>query len=217
MEEIKIRKKDLISIVQNVESFTNPKIQLEQYTIDAVCAVDIIFFAGFEFNDIKNRFIFDMGSGTGRLSIASAFLNAHTIISIDLDANALKILQKNINFLELENVIFPLCCTVENLEIKKEKLPKDLKITTIMNPPFGIQKEHADRFFLKKAFSISDVIYSIHIANQKVQRFFKDFAKRRHWEVDYILPYNMVLEKAFPFHTQSRKNINVDVYRFLKK
>ena len=217
MEEITIRKKDLISIIHNIESFVNPKIELEQYTIDAVCAVDIIFFAGFEFDDIQNKIIFDLGCGTGRLSIASAFLKAHTILSVDLDIDALDILKENISLLGLENIIFPLCCKIENLEFIKKNISANTRITAIMNPPFGVQKKHADRFFLKKAFSISDVIYSIHMRSEKVQRFVKNYAEQHHWQIDYILPYNMVLEKAFPFHTKLRKKINVDVYRIIKK
>ena len=123
----KIRKKDLINIIQNVDSFINPKIELEQYTIDAICAVDIIFFAGFEFNDIKNKMILDLGSGTGRLSIASAFLKAHTILSVDIDFEALNILKRNIHALNLENIIFPLCCNLENFVLQKKKTFKKSK------------------------------------------------------------------------------------------
>ena len=62
-----MKKKDIVSIIQNTESFNNPKIGLEQYCIDAACAVDIIYFAGFENNDISNKLIVDLGAGTGRL------------------------------------------------------------------------------------------------------------------------------------------------------
>ncbi|MHA2390390.1 MAG: hypothetical protein ACXAEX_00335 [Promethearchaeota archaeon] len=68
---MKINKNELISIIQNTKTFINPKIELEQYCIDAISAVDIIYFAGFEYDDITNRFIIDLGSGTGRLSIAA--------------------------------------------------------------------------------------------------------------------------------------------------
>ena len=50
---MKLNKKQLISLIQNTETFTNPKIELEQYSIDANCAVDIIYYAGLEFNDIS--------------------------------------------------------------------------------------------------------------------------------------------------------------------
>ncbi len=217
MEEIKIKKKELISIVQNTKTYKNPKVKLEQYTIDALCAVDIVFFAGIEFNDIQNKLIIDLGAGTGRLSLSSAFLQPNYIISIDLDIQALYILIKNVKELHLEKLILPICCDVKSIPLEIQNLNKEYKITTIMNPPFGVQKAKADRSFLKCAMSFSDVIYSIHLTNKKVQKFIENFIRKFGWEIDYILPYTMILEKAFPFHTQKRKQIKVNVYRFIKR
>jgi putative methylase len=214
---MRIGKKELISIIQKTQPFIAPKVYLEQYCIDAQTAVDIIYFAGFEFNDIENKVIFDLGSGTGRLSIASALLNAHIVVSIDLDWEALLILRQNIRSLYLEDVIFPLCCDINNLEIEKSLIPKNLKITTIMNPPFGVQKRTADRIFLEKAFSFSNVIYSIHLASDKVDKFISNYIKKFNWIIDYKLPFRIILEKTFQFHKQKRKKVNVNVYRFIQK
>jgi len=114
---MKINKKELISIIQETETFINPNIQLEQYSIDAICAVDIIYYAGFEHSDIKNAFIIDLGAGTGRLSILCAYFNASYVLSVDIDINALNILKKNILNLGLEQVIFPICANIDNFEI----------------------------------------------------------------------------------------------------
>ena len=164
---MKVGKNELISVIQNTETFIKPKIELEQYCIDATSAVDIIYFAGFEYNDIVNRFIVDLGAGTGRLSIASAYLQANYVLSVDIDINALSILKRNINALRLESIILPFCTDIRHLEFSKNQLFNNLKITTIMNPPFGVKKRMADRIFLEKSFSFSDVIYSIHLAGEK--------------------------------------------------
>ena len=214
---MKISKKELISIIQNTNTFTNPKIDLEQYCIDASCAVDIIYYAGFEFNDINKAFIIDLGAGTGRLSITSALFNASYVLSVDIDMIALNILKKNILTLKLEHIIFPICADIEFLEISKRLLPKNMKVTTIMNPPFGVQTKFADRIFLDKAFSFSDIIYSIHLANVKIQKFILNYIKKFNWKVDNVLPFNMILDKTFPFHTKKVKKIDVHVYRFIKK
>ena len=214
---MKINKKELISIIQETETFINPNIQLEQYSIDANCAVDIIYYAGFEHGDIKNAFIIDLGAGTGRLSILCAYFNASYVLSVDIDINALNILKKNILNLGLEQVIFPICANIDNFEISNKKLPNSLKVTTIMNPPFGVQTKFADRPFLETAFNFSDIVYSIHLANEKVQNFILNYIKKFNWKIDNILPFNMVLEKSFPFHTKKTRNINVNVYRFVKK
>ncbi len=85
-----------------------------------------------------------------------------------------------------------------------------------MNPPFGVQKHKADRLFLQKAFEFSGVVYSIHLANQKVHEFILGFIKDFHWRVDYYFPFKLKLEKSFEFHTQKTKEIDVNIYRFIK-
>ena len=134
---------------------------------------------------------------------------------MDVDWNALEILRKNVRRLGLEDIVFPICATIKFFEIHK---PENVKITTIMNPPFGarIENKKADRIFLEKAFSFSDVIYSIHMAGDKVRNFMSDYSKRFNWKIDNIIPYNMSLEKSFEFHERKVKKINVDVYRFKK-
>lgn len=86
-----------------------------------------------------------------------------------------------------------------------------------MNPPFGVQTKFADRVFLDKAFSFSDIIYSIHLANLEVQKFIFNYVKKFNWKIDNVLPFNMILEKTFPFHTKKTKKVNVHVYRFVRK
>jgi putative methylase len=214
---ITINKKDLISLIQQTNGFLNPKIELEQYCIDAQSAVDIVFFAGVEFNDIKNKLVIDLGAGTGRLSVASAYLRASYVLSVDIDINALRILKENIIGLGLENIILPLCADVNHVEFAKLVMLKELRITTIENPPFGVQKKTADRFFLQKAFSFSDVVYSIHLANQKVHQFLTKFVKKFNWEVDYVFPYQLKLNRTYEFHKQKTKSVDVNIYRFKRK
>lgn len=179
-------------------------------------AVDIAYFTGFEFNDIENRILFDLGTGTGRISIASAFFNPKLIISIDIDPSALFILKKNVDALEIDSIIHPLCSDISSIDFLRRRLFMKSKITTIMNPPFGIQKNKADRQFLKQAFQISDIIYSIHITNKKVHNFIISYSSKFNWKVDYTLPFNMILEKSFNFHTKKRKQIDVTIYRFIR-
>lgn len=131
--------------------------------------------------------------------------------------NALRILKKNIDGLGLENIIFPICSDVNHFHIVKQLLPKELHITTIENPPFGVQKKTADRIFLQKAFSFSDVVYSIHIANQKVHKFLTSFIKKFNWKIDYVFPFQLKLNKTYEFHNQKTKSVDINIYRFKRK
>ena len=207
----------MISLLQQTEGFSNPNIKLEQYCIDAKSAVDIVFFAGVEFNDIKNRLILDLGAGTGRLSIACAYLQASYVISVDIDFSALKILKSNISNYGLKGIIFPICSDINHFGLFRNANPDDLYITTIMNPPFGVQNKTADRFFLAKAFSISQVVYSIHLANPNVHQFISTYVKKFNWVIDYVFPYHLKLNKTYKFHKQKTKSINVNIYRFKRK
>ena len=85
-----------------------------------------------------------------------------------------------------------------------------------MNPPFGVQKKKADRIFLQKAFSFSSIIYSIHLASEKVNEFIQSYIKKYNWNIDYILPFKLALERTFYFHTRKTKMIDVNIYRFKK-
>jgi putative methylase len=214
---IAIKKKNLISIIQKTASFSNPKIELEQYCIDAISAVDIVYFAGFEFNDIYKNLIIDLGTGTGRLSLASSFFNPIKVIGIDLDWNAIQIFKRNILQLKLHQVIYPICMDVSHFSFNKHFLLDDVQITTIMNPPFGVQRKRADRVFLMSAFTYSDVIYSIHLDHQDVFKFISKFVGKNGWAIDYSFPFQMRLERSFPFHSKKMKEINVRIYRFIKQ
>lgn len=213
---IPMRKDELVSLIRNTETYRDPKVRLEQYCIDPASAVDIVFFAGFEFDDIRDKVILDLGAGTGRLSITSAFLQAHSIISVDIDPQAAAILRENIVNLNLTHIINPLISDMRTLEFSKEFI-ENHAITTLMNPPFGVQTRKADRIFLQKAFSFSDVIYSIHMAGKKVHGFLDKFSREFGWIIDYTYPLLMTLEKSYKFHTQKTKKINTRVYRFIKK
>ncbi len=130
--------------------------------------------------------------------------------------DAISVLKRNVRNLDLDAVIIPVCADINRFEISTQLLSKELKITTIMNPPFGVQKKTADRFFLQKAFAFSDVVYSIHLANEKVHNFISKFVSSKNWTVNYVLPFNLVLERSFPFHTKKTKKVAVNVYRFIK-
>ena len=203
-------------MIQSTASFLNPKIDLEQYCIDAISAVDIVYFAGFEFNDICNHLIVDLGTGTGRLSLASSFFNPVKVISIDIDWQAIQIFKENILQLNLVEDIYPICMNVSDFTLNKNQLLSDVHITTIMNPPFGVQRKAADRAFLTSAFMYSDVIYSIHLEHQEVFKFISKFVKKNGWEISYSFPFQMRLERSFPFHSKKMKEINVRIYRLIE-
>lgn len=194
-------KRELEIILESLEGFKNPKIELEQYVTPPKLASFIVVNAKL-FNDLK--IVVDLGCGTGILSIASALLGAYAI-GFDVDAEAIKIARSNAKRFDVD-VDF-VVSRVEDVSIKK-------RVTTIMNPPFGIQKRHADRKFLIKAFEISNVIYTIHSAGSS--EFVSRFAKRYGFKVTHFWKFLIPLKRTYSFHEKLFKKIAVEVFRIEK-
>jgi len=68
--------KHLQSVLEDIETFENPKIELEQYTTSSHIAACIVHTAEFVYKDINGKSVADLGCGSGILSIGAALLGA---------------------------------------------------------------------------------------------------------------------------------------------
>lgn len=68
--------KNLQYALEDIETFENPKIELEQYTTSSHIAACILHTAQFVFGDIKGKAVADLGCGSGVLCIGAALLDA---------------------------------------------------------------------------------------------------------------------------------------------
>lgn len=189
-------KKRLEIILEGLKGFENPKIELEQYVTPPSLAAFIAVNA--KLNGDLNL-VFDLGCGTGVLAIAASLLGAYSV-GFDIDREALKIAKENASGYDVDFVL----ADVRSLQTK-------VRGTVIMNPPFGIQRKHADRPFLKKAFEISDVIYTVHSAGS--QNFVKKMAEENGFKVTHIWMFSIPLKKTYSFHEKAFKYIPVELYR----
>ncbi len=191
-------KKELAIILEKLEGFRNPKIELEQYVTPPSLASEIVVTAKL-MGDLN--FVVDLGCGTGILTIASALLDAKAV-GFDVDMEALKIARKNAEKVGIQADF--VLSRVEDVTIKR-------RCTVIMNPPFGIQRRHADRPFLFKAMEIANVIYTIHSAGS--ERFIKRACAERGFEITHLWRYKIPLKRTYSFHEKEFKWIAVEVYR----
>lgn len=191
-------KKRLEIALESLEGFRNPKIELEQYVTPANLAGFILTNADL-FGDLKT--VIDLGCGTGILAIGSAILGAYAI-GVEIDRDALSIARFNAEKLGV-SVDF-IACDVRDFKLKK-------RATVIMNPPFGIQRRHADRPFLEKAFEIANVIYSIHSAESEF--FVRKRAGENGFNVTHVWKFMIPLKRTYSFHEKAFKYIPVEVFR----
>ena len=210
--------KELEALLQEVESFAQPKLHLEQFITTAHLASQILFEIDRTYGDIVGKTICDLGIGTGMLSCASVFLGADFVLGIDIDKDELAICQKNIDYFDIDNIDL---INADCEDILRNDCSNALSRkfdTVIMNPPFGTKNNGIDLLFLRLATSLATgAIYSLH--KTSTRKFLQ--AKTESWglkmevvrELRYNIPKvdnrNKNLYKSAP-----EKDIWVDFLRF---
>ena len=198
--------KSLISDLESVESFSNPKEYLEQYQTSPQIAGEMFHYISQNY-ELKDYKIADLGCGTGILGIAAALCGCENVFLFDIDEDAIDIAKQNVQNLNLENNIQLMVVDIHTLK-DWQTLNKyfDLVIT---NPPFGIRSEKgADIEFLKTASKLSNnTIFSLH--KLSTINFLKKFyTKNGVKDINsFIIHYE--LPKSYKFRKTANKNIEV--------
>lgn len=97
----KIRMNQLEQYLQQLDVFEKPKILLEQYPTSAHIGARILYTAQTQFGDIENCAVADLGAGCGVLSLGARMLDANYVVGFEIDADALEILHRNCEDIEL--------------------------------------------------------------------------------------------------------------------
>ena len=208
-----IKRKHLEMILDSLKRHPNPKVELEQYTIDGKLASDILFFA---VNDFYGNVVIDLGCGTGRLAIGSKILGAKRAIGIDIDRESIEAAKENAKIANVEVDFY--CMDIRDVdeEFLNRVLneDRDLKRIVIQNPPFGAQKKHADRIFLDKALEIGDVIYTIH--NYPTKDFVMKYVEDKGGKITHIYEASFRIPAIYEFHKKRAVDVPVVVFRIEK-
>ena len=200
--------KNLISSLESLETFSNPKDYLEQYQTSPQISGEMFHYILNKFpEEISNMKIGDLGCGNGILGISAALIGCKDVVLFDIDEEIIDIAKQNVNNLELENYIQIILCDVN--QIKNWKcLSKKFDII-ITNPPFGIRSQNgADVEFLKCGVNLSSkFVYSLH--KFSTFNFLKKFYEKNNifdvngFKIEYDLP------KSYKFHKKNNKVIEV--------
>ncbi len=200
-----LRKRALEMALSRMEGFPSPKPLLEQYTIPATTAAQVLWIATYTYDDIVGKTVFDLGCGTGRLAIGASMLGAKEVIGVDIDPVAIKIAAKNAMKVTIRDRP---SWIVSDISLIRGRCD-----TVIQNPPFGVQKRGADRKFLRKALEIGKVVYSIHKGGEGNREFIKAFIDGLGGKIAKIIPMKMAIPPTFSFHKERKHIIDVDLYR----
>lgn len=201
----RIGKKRLEIILEGCEPFPVPKVWLEQYTIPAREAAELLHTA-FLKGDIEGKKVYDLGCGTGRLAIGAALLGAREVVGVDVDPGALEAAERSAKRLSLDNLRWILS------DIKDIKGECD---TVLQNPPFGVQRGGADRAFLEKALEFGKVIYTMH--KTETREFVVGYVEKLGGKVTDLTRVGFRLPHTYAFHRKAAKTVQVDIYRIVKR
>ena len=197
-----MKQRQLEILLQKVPKPATPVPQLEQYMTPAPIAADIIFTA-YQWGDIGNKTVVDLGCGTGIFSAGAVYMGAKKVLGFDIDKNMITAAKKY-----AKTNALPITYALKDITAVDTTCD-----TVLMNPPFGAQKSNnkADRKFLKKAFEISNVIYSLHL--KKTIFFLEKMIKALEGEITYQKEYSFPIKWMFEFHTKEVVKYDVTLLR----
>jgi putative methylase len=215
LEDLKIgSRKQLAILLSELNTFSSPNIALEQYSSDGDVAAILLWRAHMQ-GHLYQQNIVDLGAGTGLLGIGALLLGAKHVTFVDIDPRMKDEIQKNINLIkeEWDIDLLPESWSFILSDVK-DVYTKELFSTVIMNPPFGTKKKHADKKFLQKAITLSDVVYSMHKTTTKV--FLDAFARTEGLNVDWEENTSFPLKNTQQIHRKKIERIEVLLICFSK-
>ena len=217
-----IRKLDLERFLSRIEPHPCPRASIEQYTVSESVAATMLYLAAYIYGDIVDKRVLDLGCGTGRLAIGCAFLGAESVVGVDIDKLSVKLAAEN--------------SAKQGFKAKVDWIVGDVntiagKVDTVMqNPPFGVQKRGADRFFLEKALKVANSVYSLHnhpftkeplvkrlkanggLLQVEPSQFLKRFIETHNGKIKAVYALLLAIPRMFDFHTKTRRDIIIDLY-----
>ena len=180
-----MRIRHLAMMLSDLEPHPCNDVSLEQYSTDGNLAARLLFDIS-SFGDINDNYtVADLGAGNGILGIAALKLGVQQVIFVETDIEACNVLEKNLikhNALNSSLIV--------NEHISSGTFLKKVDLI-ICNPPWGRQKQKADRPFLEMILKNGSITHLLHSASATHIR---PFFESRGWEVemygeaDFALP-----------------------------
>ena len=220
MQRKLVRKLDLELAIATASPHPSPKAYLEQYTISAEAAAEILYMATYIYDDIIGKTVIDLGCGTGRLAIAAALLGAKKVVGVDIDRKAIMVAVGNAEKLRIGSKVEWIVADIDAIRGEFD--------TVLENPPFGVQRRGADQKFLERALQVGNRIYSLHKGSKiagvprEIRRkaptpaapssFLKRLIERDGGEVKATYALLMSIPRLFLFHQKRRHQFLASLY-----
>jgi putative methylase len=196
-----LKRQQLEMVLQKLKPLETRSEKLEQYSTPANVATDVVWGA-FAEGDIEGKDVADLGCGNGVLAIAAKLMGASEVLGVDVDPNAVRTAQGNAEDLGLEVAFIE--GDVASVQGKFD--------TVIQNPPFGAQKRHADRAFIKKALELAPRVYSLH--NDGTEDFVARMVESLGSTCRPVKRFKFEIPFAFEFHKKPKESFSMVLLKF---
>ena len=179
-------------------------VDLEQYSTDGNVASNFIS-SIISFGDLSSDSVVgDLGAGNGILGIGALKVGAERCIFLEIDKKACEILKQN---LVLNNLSESGSIINEYLDSNTNFPKVDL---IVCNPPWGRQKEKADRPFLDLIIENGTTSHLMHSAHATHIR---PFFESRNWSVEKYGEFDFDLPARYSHHLKEKDTTKVGFWR----
>ncbi|DAC40676.1 MAG TPA: hypothetical protein D7I00_04340 [Candidatus Poseidoniales archaeon] len=185
-------------------------VELEQYPTEGNLAAAWLTKIGLG-DGFEGKHVLDLGAGNGVLGIGAAFLGAKHVTLVECDPMTVEVLQENVR-----NVDGMAMCTI--LESRVEGRPLTLEVPVdmvIMNPPWGVQTQRADRAFFETIFAMN--IPLVHFIHSIEAEHLLPLADANGYELHSIYQDDFRLPPAYAHHSKNKASTRIRCYRLEKK
>ncbi|MDP6865918.1 MAG: methyltransferase [Candidatus Poseidoniaceae archaeon] len=184
-------------------------VELEQYPTEgnlaAAWLTKIDLGDGFE-----GKHVLDLGAGNGILGIGAAFLKARHVTMVECDPITVDALQSNIRDVDGTSMCTIIEAMVDGTALNLEQ-PVDM---VIMNPPWGVQTQRADRVFFETIFAMEIPI--VHFIHSIDAEHLLPLAHSNGYELHSIYQDDFRLPAAYAHHSKNKASTRIRCYRLEK-
>jgi putative methylase len=204
-----VSRRQLAIQLEKVPGFMSPDERLEQYSLDAEAAANLLWTVKNETTDLASTRVLDLGCGTGILTLGAALIGASLAVGVDLDSRALERAHKMAHQLDVDSRTDWVRARIPEVSVKSDLV--------VQNPPFGVKRRGSDLQFLKAALSSSRLTYSIHLASQSGREYLQRFIEQHGGTLSGIIPITVRIRHTLPKHRKRLHNVNAEIYKITVK
>ena len=185
-------------------------VELEQYPTEGNLAAAWLTKIGLG-DGFEEKHVLDLGAGNGVLGIGAAFLGAKHVTLVECDPMTVEVLQENVR-----NVDGMAMCTILESRVKGRPLTLEVPVDmVIMNPPWGVQTQRADRAFFETIFAMN--IPLVHFIHSIEAEHLLPLADANGYELHSIYQDDFRLPPAYAHHSKNKASTRIRCYRLEKK